>query len=134
MQIYLVGEGLVIEWLKITSVATLALNKVFLSMPEGSPLPCVTLVRVGGGPIGTGNIAQDQSRISFSVWGKHRDQAMAITDALVGEIESLGLDGGYENDTSILESASILSVRFFPDGKTARYTVDALFNSITKQS
>lgn len=134
IQSYLIGEGLIKEWLKTTSVDSLALGKVFLGMPEGSPNPCVVLSRVGGSPTGLGDLPHDQARISFSVWGKTRDQSVAITNALVGEIESLGLSGGYENDAAFLASASVISVRWLPDGKTARYVVDAYFHSLTKQT
>jgi hypothetical protein len=126
------AEDLVLAWVKTTSVAPLVTVsgsvKIFLGMPQGSPLPCVVLSRVGGGP-DDGDSPVDHARISFSVYSANRPQCKSITSALVSEIESIGYGAPYIGVSGRLQSGIVVLNMWLPDpvDDTPRYIVDAVF-------
>lgn len=106
---------------------------VYLAMPAASPLPSLILQRIGGGPVGRGDLPQDMSRISFDCWGPDRAGALTLSQALVEELDQLGPRGGYVLPGVRLEAAEIALWTWQPDIRIdyPRYIVDARIWSVT---
>lgn len=135
LSMYADAEDLAKAWVLSSSVAAAVNNKVFLAMPKGSPLPCVTLSRVGGGIDSRSDVPVDSARISFNVWGSSRPQAKEISKKLVSEADSLALTGGF-GSTELggrLEVAEVLLWLWLPDSVSdqPRYIVDCRFTVTT---
>lgn len=132
------AEDLVKEWLLSTSVASLVNNKIFLAMPVGFAdpklsRPVVTLSRVGGAPLSGSDVPVDIARISFRVWAPTRPAAKGIATALVGEVESLSLTGGYVSSIGRLESGETVTWLWAPEpvSDISRYIVDVRFTTLS---
>jgi hypothetical protein len=129
-------EGAVKAWLTTTPVGNLVARgssyNVFLAMPTGSPLPSVTLYRVGGAP-DESVMPRDLPVIRFHCWAAHRPQAFTIAKALVEALEDLVMSGGYVVGGCQLRSAQTLLVRWHPDptSDVPRYFIEASFHVVT---
>ena len=131
-------ESLTQSWLKTSDLAAVLTRtdggiSVFKGAPNKMPLPSIVLSRVGGAPAAGKDVPEDIARISFDCWAKTRDDAIQVSLALVGELESLALTGGYSGGGSILAVAETVSWIWLPDknSDTPRYVVDALITAIT---
>jgi hypothetical protein len=124
------AEDMAYTWVKTTSAYALANNNVYLAMPKGSPLPCITLSRAGGG-ISTSTVPTDEARISFSAWGKSRQAAKAIAKAIISEADALADAGGFLSLSLMgrIEAAEVLTIMWVPDqiSDTPRYIIDVRF-------
>lgn len=123
-------EDLAKAWLLTTSVAALVTNKIFLATPKGSPLPCVTLSRVGGG-LTNNDQPTDSARIRFQCFAAGRPQAKAIAKALVSEADSLALNGGYTASDGKLQVAEVVLNMYLADpvSDTPKYIIDVRFQA-----
>lgn len=126
------AEDLVMQWLRTTTAYTLASNHAYLAMPYNAPLPSIIMTRMGGAPISKSHVPTDLVRISFSCWSEKRPTAIAISQALVSEIEDLGQKQPFVNSEGILEVGEVISHRFLPDANSdkPRYVIDALFTIV----
>lgn len=123
---YVDAEDVAKAWLLGTSVAAMVNNKIFMAMPKGSPLPSITLSRVGGSPPAGSDVPADYARISFDVWAATRPQAKAIAKALVSECESLAYTGAVETPDGRIDVAEVINWLWMPEAvsDTPRYIVD----------
>lgn len=115
------AEGLVKAWLVSVAITP----KIFLAMPKGDPLPCITLSRVGGGINPRSDLQIHEPRISFQVWSANRPEAKTITAFLVDAIDQV------DDYSGMLRVAEVLSVLWLPDpvSDRPRYIVDARFHA-----
>jgi hypothetical protein len=64
-------------------------GRVFYAVPKGNPtLPLLTVAHISGGP-DDGEAPLDVPRLTFSCWGKNKEDASNLRLALVGWLRSL---------------------------------------------
>lgn len=139
------AEGAVHEWALaqpgIVSAArtnTSGRPNIYLGLPNGSPMPAVSIYRSGGAPRPFTDVPVDEPRITFDCWGANRADAKALAAAVVSAAESLNDSAAFMTAAGDrLHSAEVLLWLFRPDQTSQkpvpRYVVDIRFAIIAAQ-
>lgn len=125
-------------WLATTELLAPLLRRpdgstaVYLAMPKSAPMPVVLVNLTSGGPLPRADLPLTRYRISFDCIAKTRDDASAISRALITELEWLGDTPGVLAEGVYLGGADISLYRWQPDpdSDTPRYIVDALITTV----
>ncbi len=129
-------ESAVQAWLAGTAVAPLVqrsagVYSIYLAMPPAAPNPAIILRLIGGGPRARKDLPETRYGVSFTCYGRSRDEASLIARTLAGELINLGVPGVIAAGV-YLGAAEITGMHWFPDpdSDTPRYIVDALITTV----
>jgi hypothetical protein len=101
-------------------------GRVFYAVPKGNPtLPLLTVAHISGGP-DDGEAPLDVPRLTFSCWGKNKEDASNLRLALVGWLRSL--NSVMLDPTTFCYGVTGIFITWQPDDQLARYVVDATFS------
>jgi uncharacterized protein DUF3168 len=87
-------EALIALLLGDTALAALIAQRIFpASRPQASPLPAVTLQRIGGGPLyaDDGEVGLEEARLQIDCWGSTYTSAKQVARAVTRRLS--GFDG-----------------------------------------